>query len=200
MLHFLQTLLIAGMSKGKHKRKREQAQRKAQQKARETGLLNSENISTEEADSTNARESDRDNKKEPSMRFRERLRVLLERSSLTDRIIAFFTFVLACAAIYQFVIMGNQLDTMRKDERPWLKIDFTLNTLQANQPIAGTIHVVNNGKTPARAITADMAIERVRNGELPRLTYPLPHPRFTTGLLFPNTPVDSAMTMCLGSA
>ena len=124
-----------------------------------------------------------------------RLRELAKRSSLTDWLIASFTFVLAGASIYQFVIMGSQLDTMRKDERPWVKIDFTLSPLPVNQPITCIVQVVNNGKTPDRAISADIAIERVKNGEQPRLDYGLAHSRFTTGLLFPTVPRDVPITM-----
>jgi hypothetical protein len=134
------------------------------------------------------------------MGFGKRLGELLERSSLTDRIIAVFTAVLAAAAIYQFTIMNDQSDTMRKDERPWIEITFNTGPFQANAPVTGVIHVVNNGKTPARAITADIAVERVKNGEEPRLDYPKPHTRFTTGLLFPKTPADSPYSRLRASA
>jgi hypothetical protein len=114
--------------------------------------------------------------------------------------IAIFTFFLAAAAIYQFIILNRQLDTMRKDQRPWLKLDFSLNNLAVGQPITATMHIVNNGKTPARVVRGDMAIERVKNGELARLNYPLPHSGFTTGLVFPNVPVDAPITMVRNSA
>jgi len=42
-----------------------------------------------------------------------------QNSSFTDWCIALFTLVLAVAAVYQFIIMGGQLDEMRKDQRPW---------------------------------------------------------------------------------
>jgi hypothetical protein len=113
--------------------------------------------------------------------------------------IAFFTFFLAAAATYQFIILDRQLDTMRKDQRPWLKLDFTLNDLTVGQPATATMHIVNNGKTPARVVWGDMAIERVKNGESARLNYPLPHSRFTTGLIFPGVPVDAPITMLRNS-
>jgi hypothetical protein len=115
--------------------------------------------------------------------------------------IAIFTFFVAAAAIYQFIILNSQLDTIRKDQRPWLKLDFTFNNLVVGEPITATLHMVNNGKTPARVVWGDMAIERVKNGELARLNYPLPHSRFTTGLLFPNAPPsDALVTMMRNSA
>ena len=128
------------------------------------------------------------------------LRKLAERSSLTDWLLAAFTFVLAAAGIYQFFILNSQVSVMRKDQRPWLKLDFTLNNLVVGQPITATMHIVNNGKTPARAVWGDMAIERVKNGESARLNYPLPHSRFTTGSVFPNDPVDAPITMTRPSA
>lgn len=109
--------------------------------------------------------------------------------------IAIFTSALAAIAFYQFFILKNQLEVMRKDQRPWLKLEFTLNNLVPGQPITATMHMVNNGKTPARVIFGDAAIERVKNGELARLNYPLPHSRFTSGLLFPNAPVDIPIGM-----
>jgi hypothetical protein len=112
--------------------------------------------------------------------------------SLTDRIIAFFTAVLAVVAIYQIVITGSQLDTMRKDQRPWIKVSFTTAIAQTSAAIGGTIHLVNNGKTPARGIVVgDFVVELVKNGETPKLNYPLPHARFTTGMIVPNDiPLD----------
>ncbi len=105
------------------------------------------------------------------------LRKLAEKSSLTDWLLAAFTLVLAAAGIYQFIILDSQLGVMRKDQRPWLKLDLALNNLVVGQPITATMRIVNNGKTQARVLWGDMAIERVKNGEGPRLDYPLPHSR-----------------------
>jgi hypothetical protein len=110
--------------------------------------------------------------------------------TFTDWCIAAFTFVLAVTAIYQFGVMGGQLDTMRKDQRPWVGLTFTIalnnNALQVGEPIKAVAHVVNDGKTPARSVTGHIVIEMVKNGEEPRLNYDLRHSRFTTGALFPN--------------
>ena len=116
-----------------------------------------------------------------------------DKSSFTDWCLVLFTGVLAVAAIYQFILLGGQLDSMRKDQRPWLDLTFKSNsdTLQVGSPITAAAHVVNEGKTPARAVTADIVIEMVKNGDEPRLDFPLPHSRFTTGALFPNQPMDS---------
>jgi hypothetical protein len=114
-----------------------------------------------------------------------------QNSSFTDWCIALFTLILAVAAIYQFIIMGGQLDEMRKDQRPWVSVSFSYNVdLHANTPISVILSIVNKGKTPARAIKGDVAIDLVKNGEEPQLNYPLPHARFTTGLIFPGDPYN----------
>ncbi len=112
------------------------------------------------------------------------------RQDFTDWAIVLFTGVLAGAGVYQFIVLGGQLDDMRKDQRPWVEISFKNGTTQLNAALSYTITIVNKGKTPARAITADMAVDEVKNGEEPRLDYPLPHGRFHTGLAFPNDPIE----------
>ena len=52
---------------------------------------------------------------------RERISVF-KRPSLTDWCLAAFTGVLTVVAIYQLVTTDNQLVTMRKDQRPWVKV------------------------------------------------------------------------------
>jgi len=122
------------------------------------------------------------------MGFGKRLSELWGRCSLTDRLITAFTAVLAVAAIYQIVITGSQLDTMRKDQRPWIKISYTPAPLTALGSVGGTIHLVNNGKTPARGVVrGDFFVEAVKNGEQPKLDSPdYPHTKFTTGIVVPN--------------
>lgn len=111
--------------------------------------------------------------------------------TFTDWCIAAFTFVLAGAAIYQFIIMGSQLDTMRKDQRPWIKLSFTSSPTQASGPIGGTVQITNNGKTPARGkVTADLVIEKVNNGEEPTFDYPKPHVVVILGMVPPNDKPD----------
>jgi hypothetical protein len=178
------------MSKGKHKRKRERARAKKEETAKEALLMENEKIADNKQEPTKKAGREASANQQPSRweRFKQWAK---KDKTFTDWCIAAFTFVLAGAAIYQFIIMGSQLDTMRKDERPWIEITFNTGAFQANAPVSGVMHVVNNGKTPARAIRADIVVERVKNGEEPRLDYPTPHTRFTTGLLFPKTPADS---------
>jgi hypothetical protein len=176
------------MSKGKHKRKKQRAEQQAKEQAAAMRLLEDKKMSAnEETEPSTTREHESNNNDNPS-RWKQFRDWAKQNSSFTDWCIALFTFVLAGAAIYQFVIMGGQLDEMRKGERPWISISFNNGTLKTNAPISSTLSIVNKGKTPARTITADVAIDAVKNGEEPKLNYPLPHTRFTTGLIFPGDP------------
>jgi hypothetical protein len=177
------------MSKGKHKRKKQHAQQQAKEQAAAIHLLENNKMSgDEETELSTTKEHKSNNKGAPS-RWKQFRDWAKQKSSFTDWCIALFTLVLAVAAIYQFIIMGGQLDEMRKDGRPWISISFGYNgDLHANVPISSTLTIVNKGKTPARAIKADVAIDVVKNGEEPKLNYPLPHARFTTGLIFPGDP------------
>jgi hypothetical protein len=181
------------MGKHKHKQKKHHAKYQAHNEANAVALMNTKEITPENQTETTAnvgKEAAKNEKPSLGKRFIDWMK---KDKTFTDWCIAAFTFVLAGAAIYQFVIMGSQLDTMRKDQRPWLDLTFTTNSnaLQVGDPITAMAHVVNNGKTPARAITGDVVIEMIKNGEKSKLNYPLPHSRFTVGALFPNRPMDS---------
>jgi|GEM_PF-5646738 len=127
------------------------------------------------------------------MTFGKRFRNLWRECNLTERIMVVFTGVLAAASIYQFIIMGGQLDTMRKDQRPWINVSFTQNPLQVFAPIGGTIHLTNTGKTPARVIVGDFVIEKVKNREQPVMDYAGPVQRTTRGMITPNDDTPSDM-------
>lgn len=176
---------------GKHKRQNKHADKHAQRQfERDSSQVDSQGQSQNDAP-CHTREHQGKDKLEPPMKLRESA----ERSSLTDWLVAAFTCVLAAVGIYQFIILDSQLGVMRKDQRPWLKLELTLNNLTVGQPITATMKVVNNGKTPARAISGDMVIERVKDGEQAQINYPLPHARFSTGLLFPNDPFVTPIKM-----
>jgi hypothetical protein len=181
------------MGKGKYKRKRERAKQRAHQQAEQTPFPDSVVVPTKEQGKTpKTTESKRSDKKESSMGLRE----MMKRSSFTDWCIMLFTGVLAVAAIYQFIIMGSQLDTMRKDQRPWIKITFSADKIAALAPLGGTIHLVNSGKTPAKGIVhGEFVVEIIKNGNEPKLDYPSsPHAHFTTGMIVPNdAPNDVAV-------
>ena len=207
MLHLSKT----GMSKGKYKRKREHAQAKAKQEIMQTALMSGEIIATEKRTETaNNTKKQRDTKKGPSVGFRERLHALAERSSLTDWIIALFTFILVGAAIYQFVIMNGQLETMQIDQRAWMKVgavpdkpgdDHVTWQIASGQPVVYPVRFVNTGKTPATDIDMSVFIEIVDADKGPHLEYVdapdadgHPHARATSGISFPNADVNQRIS------
>lgn len=178
------------MSKGKYKRKRERARKKKEEAAQKAVLMENEKIADDKQDATKKAAREASASQQPSRweRFKQWAK---KDKTFTDWCIAAFTFVLAGAAIYQFIIMGSQLDTMRKDQRPWIKVTFTPFPLQSLAPVGGKIHLVNNGKTPARIVRGDFAVEPVKNGDQVEFHYPKAHVVTTTGMISPNDiPVD----------
>jgi hypothetical protein len=180
------------MSKGKYKRKRDKARQKTKQEVPNIRLPNSEVVPAEkQPESTKESNTKRGNKEETSMGFRE----AVKRSSVTDWCIAAFTLVLMVVAVYQYTVTGSQLDVMRRDQRPWMKLNFDSFTAKTGTEIAGNLHMVNNGKTPAKKIEGRFAMEKVRNGDSPRLDYAESGNIFTTGAIFPNEPQTKGMGM-----
>ena len=125
------------------------------------------------------------------MRFRESFKP----SSFTDYCLALFTGLLVVVAILQMVITQRQLDVMRKDQRPWIKLTFDNLITTVGSPVGGNLHTVDNGKTPAKNIEGKFAIEKVKNGEQPRLDYGHAWTKFTVGSIFPNDPQAQAVNM-----
>jgi hypothetical protein len=76
-------------------------------------------------------------------------------------------------------------DQIRRDQRPWLDMTFKPMTVEVNQPLTDSIELTNSGKTPARMVRADFFIEKVRNGEQPKMEFAGPHSQFFTGTIFP---------------
>jgi hypothetical protein len=180
------------MSKGKYKRKRERSRQKAEQQEPNIGFLNSKVIPSEKHKKTpNPSNHNRCEEKEELVSFRESIK----RSSFTDWCIAAFTLALTVVAVYQGVVMGGQLDVMRKDQRPWIKTTFEPFGVQPGSTISGNLHTINNGKTPAKQFEGKFTIEKVKNGENPRLDYGESWDAFTGGALFPNDPQTRAMSM-----
>jgi hypothetical protein len=115
----------------------------------------------------------------------------LTRSSLTDWLLALFTLVLAGAAIYQFVIMGGQLDTMRKDQRAWIVVTQKSGTTIAIDAAPSTsMTITNTGKTPASQIVGHFYVEVVPNGENPHFEAQMIHTTMISGVVLPNAPQE----------
>ena len=110
------------------------------------------------------------------MSFVKRFREMWKQCSLTDRIIAFFT-ARTCSGEYLSVYLSWEanLTLCGKTNALGSKLHSVRGALQPLAPIGGIIHLVNNGKTPARGIVkGDFVVETVKNGEQPKLDYPLP--------------------------
>src|ERR1039458_1614982 len=109
------------MSKGKYKRKQERAQQHAQQKPQQAALREGEVVHAHQEASSETTDSKGHAKQENSMSLSERTK----RYGITDWLLAAFTLALVVTSIYQMVILSSQLDTMRKDQRPWIRVSFT---------------------------------------------------------------------------
>jgi hypothetical protein len=185
------------MSKGKYKRKRQRSQRAAQEETDESQLQSSKVLTAKEHQSASHNsDKNRNSELERTMGLGERLHILAGRSSLTDWIIAFFTLVLACAAIYQFIIMDNQLKEMRIDQRPWLAVKLhDLPPLTIGQMILSPASAEDIGKSAAFDIRGWVFFRPVPIGEPIDLSDPATKQNggvifstSTTGVIYPNDP------------
>jgi len=175
------------MSKGKYKRRRQQAQQKAQKSAESVAIVENK---AETAAKTTGKAT---NSQEPPRwkRFKE----YVGGSLFTNQCIAAFTLALAAAAIYQFIIMGGQLDTMRKDQRAWVAVtvgdpQFTRDS-SGNVTVSFPAVVSNSGKTPARHSSTEIVVDTVENGQAPTFAYDdVPRTWSTVGVLLPNVPLQ----------
>lgn len=129
------------------------------------------------------------------------------RATIAAVAVALAGFVVAVLAAYfvhgQLLEMSRQTqaaqdsvkainDQIRRDQRPWLDMTFKPMTVEVNQPLAGTIEFTNSGKTPARMVRADFFIEKVRNGEQPKMEFAGPHSQIFAGTIFPGREPTSA--------
>jgi hypothetical protein len=168
-------------------RKQTEAERRIQELAEQAMRLREEEIDTKRETKVPAQRAD-ENSRNTKSRWQRFVGWIKEKSSFTDWLHAVSTAALAVATIYTIVIIGGQLDVMRKDQRPWIKLTFDNFAVQVQSPLGGNLHTVNYGKTVAKNITGKVAIEEVRNGEQPRMDYGNAWVSFTTGALYPNDP------------
>jgi len=189
------------MSKGKYKRKHERARQEEGEGASEASLPNSEGVTGEKPPKSTAKGDQNGCKeREHSMSLRE----TIKRSSFTDWCIAAFTLVLTVVAIYQTAVIEGQLETMRIDQRAWLKVGGTPDKpgddhaswkITSGQPVVYPLRVTNSGKTPAANMDMSVFVEIVDADKEPSLEYvdtPIGHPHghATSGIVFPNVDID----------
>ena len=171
------------MAKGKYRRSRKNAQQRSQQGANRATFVEKE----AERDVHTATETV-NNGGGMSSRWR-RFKGYAKSSSFTDWCIASFTFVLAAAAIYQFVIMDWQLDVMRKDQRAWITVAQRGDpTIAVGAVPSSSLTITDTGKTPATQIVGHFYVEIVPNGDNPHFEAQTMHTTMISGIAIPNAP------------
>ncbi len=190
------------MTKGKSKRKRERVRKREQAKTSLVVLDGSDEPGARtEPESLDASEKYvASGKKGPMKPAVTSFRDWASQTSLTDRIVAFFTAALAVASIYQFTIMNGQLDSMRKDERAWVSVTATPKPEFAkdgsgNVTVFWNAVTTNTGKTPARHFSVELIVEKIKNGVYPTFPYGRTVTRSTSGLILPTgtVPIQAVM-------
>jgi hypothetical protein len=111
-------------------------------------------------------------------------------SSFTDWCITAFTLALAVAATYQFIILGRQLDVMKREQRAWISVARQGAFTVATTVVPSTsLSITNTGKSPATHIVAHFFVEVVANGKCPHLeSQTIFHNIMTEGIAIPNAP------------
>jgi hypothetical protein len=180
------------MTKGKYKRKRERAKQQAKQEASKAVLLER----SHDGEKPDTGKAARQEKKEPHVRFGERfknVKKLWQQCSLTDRIVAVFTAVLATAAVYQYAVTRDQLKQMKIDQRAWIYvIPAGIPGVAENKTPIFNYSLIDGGKTAALDVSLFAVIDIVANGESPKLGTGniVAATKFSTGLMLPNIPLD----------
>lgn len=117
------------------------------------------------------------------------------RMSAFEWIMAALTFLGLLIAALTGGIFWNQLTEMKADQRAWMnlstgKVEFRKD--QSGQTTAVVpVTISNTGKTPARRFFTNIVVEKVPNGQSPRLLYEnVPRLTDSTGMFRPNTQIS----------
>lgn len=110
-------------------------------------------------------------------------------------VMALFTVIYSLITAGLYCIANRQLDGMKKDQRPWIRlwseVSVSGKTMPVKtSPITITLHVLNVGKTPAKSFSADIFVEPVKNGTEPRMNKSPRLVNLATGVVFPNVPTE----------
>jgi hypothetical protein len=91
-----------------------------------------------------------------------------------------------------------QLDEMRTDERAWISIVSAQShfpNVGSASPVVVTLTFANTGKTVARNLFGEFAVEYVVNGNSPDFDYSNKYRQFQTGgAVIPNSPASFDVT------
>lgn len=178
------------MSKGKYKRKRQHAQQKAKEDVEKPSSLEPEKMAQNNEEPAAETTKNHAKDKKPS-RWTRFVNWVGNNKTFTDWCIAAFTFVLAAAAIYQFVIMGGQLGVMRTDQRAWLNVTERGSAqVITNAPLSATMSVTNTGKTPASNMLGYFYVEVVPEGGKPNFESARRRDSLSSGVIPPGVTRD----------
>lgn len=75
---------------------------------------------------------------------------------------------------------------MRQDQRAWLRVDVGTVIYAQPGPASVPVTITNTGKTPAREVTEQIVVEKVKNTENLHFSYRVPRTVGTMGMLYPN--------------
>lgn len=110
-------------------------------------------------------------------------------------VVAVATCLLFAIGAIQAGIFIKQLDVIRKDQRPWIKVEMIgsrgMAFTEETPALKPGIKLTNTGKTPSKSISAQVFIEEVKNGEVPQFNAPIFH-TLDIGAMFPNSPEEIA--------
>jgi hypothetical protein len=111
--------------------------------------------------------------------------------TFSERIMAVLTLLGLVIAVLTGVIFWRQLKWMQADQRAWISVTTPKTQLGKNEA-SGAVHVlapvkiINTGKTPAKNVSVQIVVEKVKNGELPQFVYGDSGLKDFTGTMFPN--------------
>lgn len=177
------------MSKGKYRRKRDNAKKKPEQATLSAvivgdGKPNENKIATGPESTKNAGTKVQPSRWSPVWEY-------MRGPLFANQAVAAFTLVLAFCAMYQFIVMSGQLDSMRKDERAWVSVNAAatprfVNDTVGNVTVFWDAVATNTGKSPARHFAVEVVVDKVRNGVYPAFPYNRTVTLSTAGLILPN--------------
>jgi hypothetical protein len=119
---------------------------------------------------------------------RMELKKWMQQPSSSNWVIAGLTCALVAIGVVQALIYCGQLHAIHVDQRPWMKFVNAdkIVPLSRNTTAMGAAQVSNPGKTPARNVRIEIAVEKVKNGEQPTMSLGSNDVVSTSGLAYPD--------------
>jgi hypothetical protein len=173
------------MTKGKYKRKKEHTSQNSQQSSSGAIIVDEKKTPDGQTDAAGKAARKASDGQKPSRweAFKQHIGGTL----FTNQCIAAFTFVLASAAIYQFIITDSQLGAMRKDLRAWISVDRKgLPEIAIDKVPSIEVVIENTGKTPATNVVSHFYIEVIPNGQKPHFEAAAMHTSNLSGVMIPH--------------